>query len=197
MRICAFVLVALLCGHALAQQWSGPYLVSESLGGIKPATCKDWLSLGDYQTCVVWQYFNGTSWTLASRTYHFPYGWWGPEPVAWGEEAVNPSLAGVPDPWGSPDYCCVWEHRDDTCGVIYSATRMFEMWQDVMYIGECINTDGDSARPSVVVISNGSHDDTAWAAWTNHDSAGVNRNLRLCFTVRNAQNGMTPASVNR
>ncbi len=168
--VSVLLLAALVSTDAGAEEWTGPYLISEGLGGIKPATCKEWLP--GYKTCVVWEYYNGTHWNLVSRSYHYSSGWWGPTPVNGVEEAVNPSLASVTPQYGEPEYWCVWERREDTCGTIHAATYRLGMWEDEMFVGECTNAGGDSAWPSVVVISNGAMEDTVWAAWTNHDSSG-------------------------
>ncbi len=163
-------LVTLLGGAARAEEWTGPYLISEYLGGIKPATCKE--CLPSYRTCVVWQFYDGARWTLAYREFYFQYGWQGEWPVCYGEEAVNPSLAGANRSDGQPEYWCVWERREDTCGSIHVAAYRFNDWDYQVSIGNCINTDGDSARPDVVVIADDSLEDIVWAAWTNHDSSG-------------------------
>ncbi len=164
--------VCCLMSGALGQDWTGPYLLSGGFGGIKPATCKEWLR--GNATCMVWQYFNGGEWTVLSKFCSFQNGsGWGPAlPVNGPGEAVNPAVACYNNWRPGARFWCVWEHRDTWHGDICAAVDTFGIpWGPQAAIGTSINADGDSAWPGVIVIG---HDpaDTAWVTWTCRDTDG-------------------------
>ncbi|MCX6843384.1 MAG: hypothetical protein NTX53_14010 [candidate division WOR-3 bacterium] len=173
----AFLVLCSVCclvSGAIGQDWTGPYLLSDSLGGIKPATCKEWLP--GSVTCLVWQFFDGRNWDVISKFCSFQNGnGWGPAIwVSGPAEAANPAVACFNDGVsGVPSFYCVWEHRGASRGDIYAAfDTVGGQWSSRGVIGTCINTDGDSSWPQVMVIRSGSLYDTAWITWTNHDTSG-------------------------
>lgn len=175
MRFCilALMLCALVLPRAVAQSWTGPFLLSDTDGGIKPAACKEWV-FGD-TTCMVWQTFDGAKWDVFGRICGFgPGNRWGPAMwISGALEAVNPAVACVNDAFsGRPIFCCVWEHPAGTADIYAQFDTAGQAWSSRVLVGSGKTAGVDSTWPQVMAIRHGSPYDTAWVTWTCQDTDG-------------------------
>ena len=175
MRFCilALTLCALVPPRAVAQNWTGPFLLSDSFGGIKPSACKEWV-FGD-TTCMVWQAFDGADWAVFGKVCSFQNGnGWGPAQWLSGPlKAVNPAVACVNDAFsGRPIFCCVWEHPASTADIYAQFDTGGQAWSSRMLVGKGKTAGIDSTWPQVTAVRHGSPYDTAWVTWTCRDTDG-------------------------
>jgi len=176
LRFCIIVLIlcALVPPHAAAQGWTGPFLLGDSIGGIKPSACKEWV-FGD-TTCMVWQSFaSGVRWEVFGQLCSFTDGnGWGPATLISGNlAAVNPAVACVNDASsGRPVFCCVWEHPAGTADIYAQFDTAGQAWSSRVLVGSGKTAGVDSTWPQVMAIRHGSPYDTAWVTWTCQDTDG-------------------------
>jgi hypothetical protein len=171
--ILALTLCALVVTLAVAQSWTGPYLLSDSLGGIKPSACKEWV-FGD-TTCMVWQAFDGVRWDVFGKLCSFQNGnGWGPAQWLSGPlNAVNPAVACVNDGLsGSPVFCCVWEHPANTADIYAQFDTAGQAWSSRVLVGSGKTAGIDSTWPQVMAVRHGNQYDTTWVTWTCLDTDG-------------------------
>jgi hypothetical protein len=173
----ALLVVCLACCLLLttfAQNWVGPYLLTDSLGGIKPSACKEWV-LGD-TTCMVWQTFaSGIRWEVFAKLCSCTdgNGWGSAMRVSGVLEAVNPAVACVNDGLsGRPIFCCVWEHPANTADIYAQFDTGGQAWSSRVLVGSGKTAGVDSTWPQVMAVKHGSPYDTAWVTWTCRDTDG-------------------------
>ncbi len=170
--ILALTLCALVLSPAVAQSWSGPFLLSDSLGGIKPSACKEWV-FGD-TTCMVWQAFDG-NWVVFGRICSFQNGnGWGPATrLSVAIKAVNPAVACVNDGLsGRPIFCCVWEHPAHAADIYAQFDTAGQAWSSQVLVGSGRTAGVDSVWPQVMAVRHGNQYDTTWVTWTCLDTDG-------------------------
>jgi len=163
---------------ALAQGWSGPFqLTNDTFADVNPAVCPEWVA--GVNTYLVWQTNRNGNWDVYSKPCQMGpgNGWGADQPVSIGSaDDLNPAVAAcnelVPDP---ASFWCVWERRESPLvGSIWASFNSSGAgWQEPESVGRYIRTDGDSAKPRIIVIRD-SGVDTAWVwvAWTCHDTDG-------------------------
>ena len=173
----AFLVLCSVCclvSGAIGQDWTGPYLLSDSLGGINPSACKEWVP-GD-TTCMVWQSFaSGRRWDVFGKLCSCAdgNGWGSAAWISGNLNAVNPAVACVSDGLsGSPVFCCVWEHPAGRSDVYAQFDTAGRAWSSRFLVGSGLTGGIDSVWPQVMAVRHGNLYDTAWVTWTCLDTDG-------------------------
>ncbi|GEM_PF-1154289 len=180
MRACILAIVScmLASSPALAQGWSGPFqLTGDTFADVNPATCPEWVA--SENTYLVWQTNRNGNWDIYSKPCQMMpgNGWGADQPVSIDSaDDLNPAVAAcnelVPDP---ASFWCVWERRESPLvgGIWASFNPASTGWQAPESVGRYIRTDGDSAKPRIIVIPDLGVDTAwVWVAWTCHDTDG-------------------------
>jgi hypothetical protein len=176
--ILAIVVLELASSPALAQGWSGPFqLTNDTFADVNPAACPEWVA--GKNTCLVWQTNRNGNWDIYAKPCQMMpgNGWGADQPVSIDSaDDLNPAVAACneldPNPAG---FWCVWERRlSPVTGSIWASSNPSGAgWQTPESVGPYIHTDGDSAKPRIIVIRDLGVDTAwVWVVWTCHDTDG-------------------------
>jgi hypothetical protein len=176
--ILALTLCALVLPPAAAQNWTGPFqLTNDTCDDVNPSACPEWVS--GTNTYLVWQTDRNGNWDIYARPCQVMHGngWGADQPVCTDPaDDLNPSVATCnelgPDPTG---FWCVWERRESPLvGSIWASSNPSGVgWERPESVGRYIHTDGDSAKPRIIIIRDPGVDTAwVWVVWTCHDTDG-------------------------